>query len=242
MLVSIATFRRSLGAGGGWRLHRARQRLFDEIGTEVSDQRVLRAMMSVPREEFVPDDLRGRAYENSPLPIGHGQTISQPLMVALMVSALMVGRTDTVLEVGTGSGYQTAVLAEMAGNVVSVERVGELAAEADGRLRRLGYTNVTLRPAGRELGWREGAPYGAIIVAAAAPRLPVALMDQLAPGGRLVVPVGPAGSQELMRVMRGQKDMSVHTLGACRFVPLIGEGAWEEGSEELARFAAGGEF
>lgn len=214
----------------------ARERLFDEIRAEMDDERVLRAMMRVPREEFVPAHLGRRAYENSALPIGSGQTISQPLMVALMVSALMVRRTDTVLEVGTGSGYQVAVLAELAGHVVSVERVRELSEGAGERLARLGYSNVELREAGRELGWRTGAPYEGIVVAAAAPRIPRVLIEQLAEGGRLVVPVGSPESQELMRVIRGTKDISIHTLGGCRFVPLIGEGAWDENDPDLELF------
>ncbi len=214
----------------------AKERLFDEIRAEMDDERVVRAMVRVPREEFVPAHLERRAYENSPLPIGNDQTISQPLMVALMVSALMVRRTDTVLEVGTGSGYQVAVLAELAGQVVSVERVRELSVGAGKRLARLGYGNVELRLAGRELGWRPGAPYEAIVVAAAAPRIPRVLIEQLAEGGRLVVPVGSPESQELMRVIRGAKDISIHTLGGCRFVPLIGEGAWDENDPELELF------
>ncbi len=211
----------------------AKNRLFESIRTEVGDERVLRAMESVRREHFVPGDLRNRAYEDSALPIGHGQTISQPLMVAIMVSALMVRRSDKVLEVGTGSGYQTALLAELAGRVVSVERLPELSADAGERLTELGYSNVVLHRAGRELGWPAGAPYDAIVVAAGAPRLPRILMDQLAPGGRLVVPVGPADAQEVMRVIRDARDFSIHTLGGCRFVPLIGEGAWAKDDPEL---------
>ena len=211
----------------------AKKRLFESIRTEVKDERVIRAMERVPREHFVPENLQDRAYEDSALPIGHGQTISQPLMVAIMVSALMVRRTDKVLEVGTGSGYQTALLAGLAGRVVSVERLSDLSSRAGERLAKLGYTNVAMHGAGRELGWPAGAPYDAIVVAAGAPRLPKILMDQMAPGGRLVVPVGPADTQELMRVIRGARDFSIHTLGGCRFVPLIGDGAWVEDDPEL---------
>jgi len=214
-------------------LRSAKKRLFESIRTEVKDERVIRAMERVPREHFVPANLRKRSYEDSALPIGYEQTISQPLMVAIMVSALMVRRSDTVLEVGTGSGYQTALLAELAGRVVSVERLPKLSADAGERLAELGYSNVALHRAGRELGWPAGAPYDAIVVAAGAPRLPRDLMDQLAPGGRLVVPVGPADNQELMRVIRGARDFSIHTLGGCRFVPLIGAGAWAEDDPEL---------
>jgi protein-L-isoaspartate(D-aspartate) O-methyltransferase len=211
----------------------AKKRLFESIRAEVSDERVLRAMERVPREHFVPADLRNRAYEDSALPIGRGQTISQPLMVAIMVSALMVRRSKTVLEVGTGSGYQAALLAGLAGRVVSVERLSELSAEAGERLAGPGYSNVALHLAVSELGWPARAPSAASVVAAGAPRLPRNLMDQLAPGGRLVVPVGPADTQELMRVTRGPRDFSIHTLGGCRFVPLIGDGAWAEDDPEL---------
>lgn len=211
----------------------SKERLFARIRAEVDDERVIRIIEQVPRELFVPKDLLDRAYDDSALPIGHGQTISQPLMVAMMASALMVRRSDTVLEVGTGSGYQAAVLSRLAKRVVSVERVPELASEAADRLAELGYTNVEVHEAGVELGWPADAPYEAIVVAAAAPRLPRGLIDQLAEGGRLVVPVGSADTQELMRVTRGPRDLSIHTLGACRFVPLIGEGAWSEDDPEL---------
>ncbi len=206
----------------------SKKRLFGQIRAEVVDERVIRAMERVRRECFVPGYLRHRAYDDSALPIGSGQTISQPLMVALMVSTLMVRRSDTVLEVGTGSGYQAAVLTELAERVVSVERNHELSQAAGERLTELGYSNIALHLVGRELGWPQDAPYDAIVVAAAAPRLPRVLMDQLSEGGRLVVPVGPADTQELMRVIRGPRDFSIHTLGGCRFVPLIGEGAWAE--------------
>ena len=220
---------------------RGRDALLAQLRAEVDDQRVIRAIMRVPREEFVPDNLRVCAYDDSPLPIGRGQTISQPLMVGLMVSALMVTRADRVLEVGTGSGYQAAVLAELAGHVVSVERIPELMAGAAEALGRTGYANVEVREAGVELGLPEEAPFDAIIVAAAAPKVPTSLIDQLSEGGRLVVPVGPIESQELMRVIRGPRGLSIHTLGGCRFVPLIGRGAWDEDDPELAgRFGLSG--
>ena len=220
---------------------RGRDALLAQLRAEVDDQRVIRAIMRVPREEFVPDNLRVCAYDDSPLPIGRGQTISQPLMVGLMVSALMVTRADRVLEVGTGSGYQAAVLAELAGQVVSVERIPDLMAGAAKALGRLGYGNVEVRQAGAELGLPEEAPFDAIIVAASAPKMPTSLIDQLGEGGRLVVPVGPIESQELMRVIRGPRDLSIHTLGGCRFVPLIGRGAWDEDDPELAgRFGLSG--
>ncbi len=226
----------SPGAGGPLTVGMARDResLLAQLRAELDDERVIRALLRVPREEFVPDDLRSRAYADSALPIGWGQTISQPLMVGLMVSAMMVTRADRVLELGTGSGYQAAVLSELAGAVVSVERLPGLLSGAAERLRRLGYANVEVRGAGPDLGWPDGAPFDAIVVAAGAPRMPTALIDQLSEGGRLVVPVGPADSQELMRVIRGPRDLSVHTLGGCRFVPLIGRGAWDERDPELS--------
>jgi len=199
----------------------------------VDDERVIRAMKRVSRENFVPAELHDQAYDDAALPIGQRQTISQPLMVAMMVSALRVRRSDKVLEVGTGSGYQAAVLAELAGQVVTVERVPGLCDSAAARLAELGYSNITVYEAGPELGRRADGPYDAIVVAAAAPRLPRALMDQLAMGGRLVVPVGSADTQELMRVIRGPRDFSIHTLGGCRFVPLIGDGAWAEDDPDL---------
>lgn len=193
---------------------------------ELHDEKVVQAMERVPREAFVPEGMRQAAYEDMPLPIGEGQTISQPLIVAVMVSALELRATDVVLEAGTGSGYQAAILSLLAQRVVSVERLPDLADAARERLRRLGYANVEVMLAGRELGWPAGAPYGAIIVAAAAPKLPRGLIAQLAEGGRLVVPVGSLDSQELMKVTKTAGEHSFRTLGGCRFVPLIGEGAW----------------
>ncbi len=185
-------------------------------------------MERVPREAFVPASSARLAYEDIPLDIGEGQTISQPFIIAFMVSALEVRRTDRVLEIGTGSGYQAAVLAELAAQVITVERIRSLAESARERLGSLGYANIQVMLAESTLGWPRGAPYDAIIVAAAAPTLPRVLMGQLADGGRLVVPVGSRESQELMKVTRSAQTYSVRTLGPCRFVPLIGEGAWPE--------------
>ena len=183
-------------------------------------------MQRVPRDAFVPEPSAHLAYENIPLPIAQGQTISQPYIVALMVSALEIRRTDKVLELGTGSGYQAAILADLAESVVSVERVEELADSARGRLAALGYGGVEVHVAEAGLGWTARKPFDAIIVAAGAPKLPLELIDQLAVGGRLVVPVGGKDAQELMKVSKTREGYSVHTLASCRFVPLIGEGAW----------------
>ncbi len=212
----------------GESLQDAKSRLLDRLRQEIGDERVVQAMGRVLREEFVPEDVMHRAYEDIPLPIGEGQTISQPYIVAVMVSMLEARRTDRVLEIGTGSGYQAAILAELASEVVTVERLAPLADAARERLARLGYANVKVFPAEMQLGWPADAPYDAIIVAAAAPRLPRSLMEQLSEDGRLVVPVGSIESQELMKVFKTPDSYSVRTMGACRFVPLIGEGAWPE--------------
>ena len=213
---------------GGTYLEDAKRRLLDRLTKEVPDERVIQAMGRVPREEFVPQASRHLAYEDIPVPIGEGQTISQPYIVALMIRALELRRTDKVLEVGTGSGYQAAVLAQLAERVVTVERIGSLADLARERLATLGYTNVEVVLAEKRLGWRAEVPYNAVIAAASTPTLPQELMDQMAVGGRLVVPVGSLEFQELMKVTRSADSYSVQTLGQCRFVPLIGEGAWPD--------------
>jgi protein-L-isoaspartate(D-aspartate) O-methyltransferase len=209
-------------------LTEARDKLIEELGREITDQRVLQAMRVVPRERFVPKDLRWTAYENRPLPIGYGQTISQPLMVAMMTQALQLTGNEKVLEIGTGSGYQAAVLAQLALEVVTVERIAPLARRAADRLADLGYSNVEVHVAGEALGWPEDAPYDAIIVTAAAPDVPYELLQQLAEGGRLVIPVGSRNLQELVRITKTREGAVRNNLGACRFVPLLGESAWPE--------------
>ena len=200
--------------------------LFSKLRKEVQDDRILDAMMGVPRENFISMDILDKAYDDVALPIGHDQTISQPLMVAIMVSALMVGRSDNVLEIGTGSGYLTAILSRLANNVDSLDRVPELLSAASVKLEELNCKNVNLMPASAYLGCKERAPYDAIILSAAAPKLPNILLDQLKNGGRLVIPVGSQDSQELMRVIRNIEDYSIHVLTSCKFVPLIGKDAW----------------
>ena len=185
-------------------------------------------MERVPREVFVPEASRYLAYEDMPLAIGEGQTISQPYIVALMVSALELHPTDKVLEVGTGSGYQAAILAELVSEVFSVERIKSLADTARRRLDSLGYSNIEICLAEAELGWSKASPYDAIIVAAGAPKLPRKMMNQLAVGGRLVIPVGARETQELTKVRRTADGFSVRTMGSCRFVPLVGQEAWPE--------------
>jgi protein-L-isoaspartate(D-aspartate) O-methyltransferase len=209
-------------------LDTARDRLLKELSQEISDQRVLDAIRNVPRERFVPKDLRWTAYENRPLPIGYGQTISQPLMVAMMTQALQLQGNEKVLEIGTGSGYQAALLAELALTVVTVERIAPLAHRAADRLAELGYTNVEVHVAGEELGWLDGAPYDAIVVTAAAPDVPFELLQQLAEGGRLVIPVGSRNLQELVRITKTAEGAVRNNLGGCRFVPLLGKSAWPD--------------
>ncbi len=206
--------------------------LFNRIRSEVRDNRVVEAMQRVPREAFVPEASAHVAYADLALPIPCGQTISQPYIVALAVSALEIKRMDRVLELGTGSGYQAAVLAELAREVVSLERVKWLAQTAKIRLASLGYDNVDVRPAGEKLGLPDEPPFNAIVVAAAAPRIPKELVEQLEIGGRLVVPVGSRTEQELMKLTQTEHGYSTKTLGGCRFVPLIGEGAWSEDDED----------
>ncbi len=210
-------------APGGWEiLDEARRLLFRRIRSEIRDSRVIEAMERVPREAFVPEDARHLAYDDHPLPIGEGQTISQPFIVALMLEALDLRRSDRVLEVGTGSGYQAALLGELVREVVTVERIDSLARDARERLLSLGYANVAVEMAGDRLGWPAGAPYDAIVVAAASPMLPRPLREQLGVGGRMIIPVGSPSSQDLMKVTRTADSYSVRTMGACRFVPLIG--------------------
>lgn len=188
----------------------------------VRDERALDAMNRVPRHQFVPDRYQAQAYEDHPIPIGFGQTISQPYIVALMLEALSLQPTDRVLEVGTGSGYQTALLAELAAHVFSIERHAPLAQNADSILRSLGYTNVTVLVGDGSKGLPEQAPFDAIIVSAAAPQFPAALFHQLAEGGRMIVPVGPPEAQELQLIRKRDGGPEVSHLEGCRFVPLIG--------------------
>lgn len=197
----------------------------------VTDERVLKAMGKIPRHLFVDEGLVEQAYNDNPLPIGERQTISQPYIVALMTDALELNGSEKVLELGTGSGYQTAVLAELAERVFSIERIASLATKARRVLESLGYFNVVIRVGDGTYGWREEAPFDGILVSAGSPDIPQPLVEQLSIGGRLVIPVGGRYTQTLYRVTRvseSVEDVQKEDLGGCRFVNLIGEHGWKE--------------
>jgi protein-L-isoaspartate(D-aspartate) O-methyltransferase len=205
-----------------------RAELIDHLRTEIRDERVLAAMARIPRERFVPPEEQQLAYEDRPLPIGFDQTISQPLIIALMTQALELTGSEKVLEVGTGSGYQAAILAKLARLVITTERLPPLAEAAKKVLDSLGYTNIEVHLAEETLGWPKEAPYNAIMVTAGAPRVSADLLAQLAIGGRMVIPVGSRYVQELYKITRQRRKNIVENLGGCRFVSLIGKDAWEE--------------
>jgi protein-L-isoaspartate(D-aspartate) O-methyltransferase len=209
-------------------LERTKANLLKYLNREIADKRVIEAMRRVPREAFVPPEQYHVAYDDRPLSIGFGQTISQPFIVAMMLQALEIKGHEQVLELGTGSGYEAAILAELAQKVVTVEYIPELAESARQVLNQLGYTNIEVHVAGKTLGWPEGAPYDAIIVSAGAPTVPEVLLGQLAWNGRLVIPVGSRWQQDLLKVTKLRKGNRIENLGGCYFVPLVGEGAWGE--------------
>jgi len=195
----------------------------------IRDDRVLTAMAHVPRHEFVSGEYRDQVYEDHPIPIGEGQTLSQPYIVALMLEALSLTPSDAVLEIGTGSGYVTALLCELTRQVYSVERLATLARTAEATLGRLGYTNASVWTGDGSQGLPERAPFDAIVVSAAAPQVPQALFAQLREGGRMVLPVGPAHAQDLQLVRKSEGQAVVADLEGCRFVPLIGGQGYRSG-------------
>lgn len=201
----------------------------------IRSEPVLEAMASVPRHLFVPCEQRSEAYRDTPLPIGEGQTISQPFMVAAMAQALRLEGPERVLEIGAGSGYQAAILSRLARIIIAVEAQQVLAVAARERLAGLGYANIRIEEGDGSLGWPPDAPYDAILVTAAAPEIPRPLLDQLTEGARLVIPVGPSDQQELLRITRRQGQTIQESLYACRFVPLIGQHGWRPGGPGATR-------
>jgi protein-L-isoaspartate(D-aspartate) O-methyltransferase len=222
----------AVGNGAGWqeaRAGRERERMVEEqlIQRGITDPRVLDAMRRIPRHRFVEEALRDRAYGDHPLPIGESQTISQPYIVGMMTQLLALRGTEKVLEIGTGSGYQTAVLAELVRRVCSVERLMSLAVRARRILEELGYTSAVVKTADGTYGWADEAPFERIIVTAGAPAVPTPLFQQLAEGGRIVVPVGGPQSQVLHVVEKVDGRMRLSTDCGCTFVKLVGKYGWE---------------
>jgi protein-L-isoaspartate(D-aspartate) O-methyltransferase len=208
----------------------ARERMVNNqlVPRGIKDKGVLQAMKKVQRHLFMEEALIGEAYNDHPLPIGHGQTISQPYIVALMTQALGFSDKKKTLEIGTGSGYQTAILAELSERVFTIERIRPLMEKSRSLLNELGYTNILFKYFDGTLGWKEYAPFDAIIITAGAPRVPEPLLDQLAEGGRMIVPIGDRSSQDLIKVTRSGDDFEKENLGGCRFVDLIGIHGWKE--------------
>ena len=207
-----------------------RRRMVDDqiIGRGIKDERVLAAMRRVPRHEFLPEAIRGMAYADNALPIGEGQTMSQPYMVAIMTELLGLTSTERVLEIGTGSGYQAAVLAELCIKVYTVERIKTIAEKARATLDRLGYQNVAIKVYDGTYGWKEMAPFDAIMVTAGAPEIPAPLVEQLKDGGRMVIPVGERFGQSLLKVVKIAEGTVTSRSIPCVFVPLIGNHGWKE--------------
>jgi protein-L-isoaspartate(D-aspartate) O-methyltransferase len=224
----VATTMTSGGGGGGEReLLGARQRLVETLREKgIRDLSVLRAIEMTPRHSFVPTGLRHRAYEDAPLPIGNGQTISQPWVHARYLELLHLTGKERVLEVGTGSGYQTVLLAHLVAQVFSIERIPALLQQARENIQRAGVNNVSLLMGDGSIGWREYAPYDAILVGAGAPSVPQPLLDQLAEGGRLLIPIGDRDEQRLVMAERKAGKIGMHDMAPVRFVPLVGHHGW----------------
>jgi protein-L-isoaspartate(D-aspartate) O-methyltransferase len=211
------------------RFERARRQLIEVVRERgIDDLSVLRAFDVVPRHQFLPESAQHRAYEDAPLPIGFGQTASQPSLQALYLQILQLQPDDRVLEVGTGTGFQTALIAQLSGHVYSVERIRELSVRARAALDALRTSNVALLVGDGTIGWSRYAPYDAILVAAGAPSVPSALIDQLAPGGRMLIPLGDRTEQQLTLVRRTADGITQEPVGACTFVPLVGRFGWAD--------------
>lgn len=208
----------------------ARERMVkDQLAARgIKDERVLQAMGKIPRHFFIDEALAGEAYDDHPVPIGENQTISQPYIVALMTEALELRGNENTLELGTGSGYQTAILAELSGMVYTIERIESLFANARKILAQLEYDNIVFKTFDGTMGWKEYAPFDTIMVTAGAPSLPKPLIDQLADNGRMIIPVGDRYSQELIKIVRNGKRLEQKSLGGCRFVNLIGIHGWQD--------------
>jgi protein-L-isoaspartate(D-aspartate) O-methyltransferase len=208
-------------------LRGARERLVDTLREKgINDLSVLRAFEMTPRHAFVPTGLRHRAYEDAPLPIGNGQTISQPFVHAMYLQLLKLKGTERVLEIGTGSGYQTVLLAHLSAQVFSIERIGALLQQAQENIRNTGVNNVSLLMGDGTIGWREYAPYDAILVGAGSPTIPQPLVDQLADGGRLLIPVGDRDEQKLVLIRNTNGKVEQQDVAPVRFVPLVGSHGW----------------
>ena len=198
------------------------------VARGIKDEKVLQVMGKIPRHLFIEDALYGEAYNDHPVPIGEKQTISQPYIVALMTEALELKGDENTLEIGTGSGYQTAILAELSSRVYTIERIKSLLGNARKLLSQLGYDTILFKAFDGTLGWKEYAPFDAIMVTAGAPRIAKPLIDQLADNGRMIIPVGNRYSQELIKVVRKGKGLEQESLGGCRFVDLIGAHGWSD--------------
>ena len=194
----------------------------------IADEGVLKAMGKIPRHLFISEALAGEAYNDHPVPIGEKQTISQPYIVAIMTEALELQGKENTLEIGTGSGYQTAILAELSSRVYTIERIKSLLVDARKLLAQLGYSNVLFKAFDGTLGWKEYAPFDAIMITAGAPSLPKPLIDQLADNGRMIIPVGDRYTQELIKVTKKGENLEQESLGGCRFVNLIGIHGWKD--------------
>ena len=210
--------------------HLARERMVKSqlVSRRIDDENVLRAMGKIHRHLFVEEALVGEAYNDHPLPIGHKQTISQPYIVALMTQALALSGKERTLELGTGSGYQTALLAELSRTVYTIERIRPLMENAKTLLDSLGYTNILFKAYDGTRGWKELAPFDAIMVTAGAPKIPDPLLEQMTDGGRMIIPIGNRFSQELIKVVKVKNNFKEKSLGGCRFVDLIGVHGWQD--------------